>query len=319
MREYDYRSAFADDIRAFLDFKASVGIYADTRNWTLWKFDQWCAERGATAFDKETVEAWALEWSARLSDTNHSWISYLRQLGKFMVANGRDAYILSDEFKIKKHREEPYLLTADEVERFFAAAARIDAHPPWAWQSTCLFGLMHACGLRPGECRRLLRDEVGWNGGYIDISKSKDNRSRRLPVTDEVIAMLEACDSRTGGHFGPDRPAFFVNALGRPMSGSDLSRAFGIVWKAAGLPESKGGKRPRPYDFRHRFAYANIERWAAEGANVDAMLPYLSRYMGHATFSSTYYYVHTSPDFMAGYADAAAPLDDVLPEVGFDD
>ena len=33
------------------------------------------------------------------------------------------------------------------------------------------------------------------------------------------------------------------------------------------------------------------------------MLPYLSRYMGHATFDSTYYYIHTSPDFMDTYAD----------------
>jgi hypothetical protein len=30
-------------------------------------------------------------------------------------------------------------------------------------------------------------------------------------------------------------------------------------------------------------------------------LPYLSRYMGHATFESTYYYVHTSPDFLHAY------------------
>ena len=28
------------------------------------------------------------------------------------------------------------------------------------------------------------------------------------------------------------------------------------------------------------------------------MLSYLSRYMGHAGFESTFYYVHTSPDFM---------------------
>ncbi len=32
------------------------------------------------------------------------------------------------------------------------------------------------------------------------------------------------------------------------------------------------------------------------------MLPYLSRYMGHASFDSTYYYIHTSPDFMDAYA-----------------
>jgi hypothetical protein len=40
--------------------------------------------------------------------------------------------------------------------------------------------------------------------------------------------------------------------------------------------------------------------------------------MGHATFDSTYYYVHTSPDFLAGYAEAMRGCESLLPEVGFD-
>lgn len=32
------------------------------------------------------------------------------------------------------------------------------------------------------------------------------------------------------------------------------------------------------------------------------MLPYLARYMGHATVDSSYYYIHTSPAFMGSYA-----------------
>jgi hypothetical protein len=53
------------------------------------------------------------------------------------------------------------------------------------------------------------------------------------------------------------------------------------------------------------------------GDDVAAMLPYLSRYMGHATFDSTYYYVHTSPDFMATYADITRQRQSLLPQVGF--
>ena len=48
------------------------------------------------------------------------------------------------------------------------------------------------------------------------------------------------------------------------------------------------------------------------------MLPYLSRYMGHATFESTYYYIHTSPDFLAGYDQITREQSQsLLPEVGF--
>jgi len=43
-------------------------------------------------------------------------------------------------------------------------------------------------------------------------------------------------------------------------------------------------------------------------------VPYLSRYMGHATFDSAYYYVHTSPDFMDAYAQITQKSQSLLPE-----
>ena len=94
--------------------------------------------------------------------------------------------------------------------------------------------------------------------------------------------------------------------------------AFGRIWDRAGLARPVDGRQPRPYDFRHHFAYSNIERWMNNGTDVTAMLPYLSRYMGHATFESTYYYVHTSPDFMDAYAELTCRSGSVLPEVGFE-
>ena len=77
-------------------------------------------------------------------------------------------------------------------------------------------------------------------------------------------------------------------------------------------------KYKRLYFIRHHFAYANIERWKAEGRDAMAMLPYLARYMGHSSFDSTLYYIHTSPDFMSGFSSDVASVDDLLPEVGFD-
>jgi hypothetical protein len=48
------------------------------------------------------------------------------------------------------------------------------------------------------------------------------------------------------------------------------------------------------------------------------MLPYLARYMGHASIESSYYYIHTSPDFMTAYADITATSQSLLPEAGFE-
>ena len=320
MSGYHYASAFAEDIEAFIAFKASIGIKSKSRAWTLYDFDRWCAERGALEFDRLTVEGWVKERRAKTSPYHLSWMSHIRELGRFARANGRpDAYVLSGEFKSKMVRIAPYLLTQAEVDAFFEAAAGFDNGTPWAWQATCFFGLMHSCGLRTCEAQRLRTEDVNLSSPSIDIVWSKGNRSRRLAITDEVADMLARCDAETTSRFGAGRGSFFVTSTGNGVHPSAIGPVFHRIWQSAGLPESKDGRRPRPYCFRHRFAYANLERWRAEGEDASAMLPYLARYMGHATFDSTYYYVHTSPDFMDDYAEVVAEVDAyVLPEVGFD-
>jgi integrase len=320
MKAYPYSGAFASDIEAFIAFKASVGIYSDSRAWTLYDFDRWCVASGAAEFDRATVEGWVKQRKGKTSPDHLSWMSHVRELGRYLRVNGSsDAYVLSDEFKARMVRVTPYLLTQSEADGFFAAAAMFDNGTPWTWQATCFFGLMHACGLRTCEVRHLRVGDVDYESPSIDIMWSKGNRSRRLAITDEVADMLKACDALTAAEFGKDRSAFFVGAAGDPVTGERTGVMFRRIWQMAGLPDSKDGKRPRPYCFRHRFAYANLERWRKEGIDTAAMLPYLARYMGHATFDSTYYYIHTSPDFMDAYADVVADSDDaVLPEVGFD-
>lgn len=149
------------------------------------------------------------------------------------------------------------------------------------------------------------------------------DRSRRLPITGDVTEILSACDAASTARFGRSRKTFFISSTGNPVTPATVGVTFNRIWDAAEMSRQAGGTRPRPYDFRHHFAYANIERWMTQGVDVAAMLPYLSTYMGHATIESTYYYyyyyyVHTSPDFMQAYAHITAEGGSPLPEVGFE-
>jgi len=175
---------------------------------------------------------------------------------------------------------------------------------------------MHSCGLRTGETRALQTGQVDLDGGHIDIVWSKGHRSRRLPLTDQVIDILNTCDRTSRTHFA-SRHTFFVSATGNQVTAATVGKMFGRIWDQAALPRPVAGQQPRPYDFRRHFAYANIHRWMKQGNDVAAMLPYLSRYMGHATFDSTYYYLHTSPDFIDSYAEITRHSQSLLPEVGF--
>jgi integrase len=317
MNAHGFTSAFAPELDAYLTFKEKMGFYGSSRIWYLKRFDAYCTAHDRAAFDRDTVEGWVTEQLAR-SGRYRSWMSYIRDVGRWLQAHGqRDAYVLSDRWKAQRLPAHPYLLNREEIGAFFAAAATLNVACPWRWQSVAFFTLMHCCGLRTGETRLLRPEHVHLRERRLDVISSKGNRSRRLPITAEVSDVLTDCDRETRKRFGSSRSTFFVSATGNQVTTATVGKTFHRIWDQASLPRPAGGQQPRPYDFRHHFAYANVERWAAHGRDVTAMLPYLARYMGHAGIESSYYYIHTSPEFMDAYAHITAASQSLLPEVGF--
>ena len=317
MSGHGFISMFADDLEAYLAFKSSMGCYGASRIWYLKQFDRYCADHSLVDLDRATVEGWVAEQQSS-QPHSRSWMSYIRDFGRWARINGNDnAYVLSDQWKAGFVRSQPYLLANAEIRLFFQAASRVEGFSPWTWQAVAFFALMHSCGLRTGEVRHLTPHDVHLDDGVIEVLVSKGHRDRRLPLTDELVDLLTGCDAHTRIVFAGDRDSFFVTPTGKPVTPAAVGVIFNRIWDQAALRRESEGKRPRPYDFRHHFAYANLERWMADGTDVNAMLPYLARYMGHASLDSTYYYVHTSPDFMNSYADITRDGEQLLPEVGF--
>jgi hypothetical protein len=58
MSGHGFTSTFATELDAYLAFKANMGFTGTSRIWYLKQFDAYWAERGRTAFDQDTVEAW---------------------------------------------------------------------------------------------------------------------------------------------------------------------------------------------------------------------------------------------------------------------
>lgn len=317
MTGHGFTSAFAADLNDYLAFKEAMGFTGNSRIWYLKRFDAYCTRHGATTFDRATVEGWVTE-RLSVSGTYRSWMSYIRDFGRWLAVHREPgAYVLSGAWKAPFVRSHPYLLTREQIDRFFTAAASVPSNSPWQWQAVAFFTLMHSCGLRTGEVRALRCDDVDLHTGHVTIIESKGDRSRKLPLTGEVVGILRRCHEASRHQF-PAREPFFISAAGFAVTAAAVGVIFHRIWEQAGLPDPVGGIRPRPYDFRHHFAYANLERWMADGTDVTAMLPYLSVYMGHAGIESTYYYVHTSPDFLAAYAEITRQASrSLLPEVGF--
>ena len=132
----------------------------------------------------------------------------------------------------------------------------------------------------------LKREDVNFEKGYIDILKSKGNKDRRIYVSEELLSYLSDYEKKIRMVF-PSRTYFFpcVKSTNH-VSANNIQYNFKLVWKKA-FPDFSGSKLPRAYDFRHHFAYYNINKWAKMGEDVNVLLPYLSRYMGHSNVNDT--------------------------------
>jgi integrase len=168
---------------------------------------------------------------------------------------------------------------------------------------TMLVGLLASTGLRSGEARRLDRPDVNLVDGVLHIRRTKFRKDRLVPVHHTTLTALRRYARHRDEAFPvPRDSAFFLSSRGNRVSSAGLQAAFGAARKLAGLD---GGKPVRPHDLRHRFAVTRLAVWHQQQANVQALLPLLATYLGHARYSDTAYYVTGTADLLAMAADRA--------------
>jgi integrase len=113
----------------------------------------------------------------------------------------------------------------------------------------------------------------------------------------------------------PDRVYFFQSPTGEAYTHGWLTAKFHQCWKISENSSARG--TCVPYDFRHNFATQMLMRWVEEGKDLNALLPYLSAYMGHASFSATFYYVHLLPERLSKMDFTRAGS--IIPEVEYEE
>jgi integrase len=130
--------------------------------------------------------------------------------------------------------------------------------------------------------------------GTLRIRDSKNGESRTVPITGRLTATLDAYTTAAHPAPEPSDRLFYSRAAGRPINQATVYTRFRGYLADAGIPHFTGG--PHPHSLRHGFAVANLRRWAAQGADLAVMLPYLACYMGHADLRGTQYYLRLTAD-----------------------
>ena len=301
----------------FIVYKRSIGYMYDDSERLLNRYVDYAekAEAGIRYPTKAVTDNYLAKIS-HARGTLYGSVAVLREFSRFLQARGyRGAYMIPPKTASQPIPEDPYFFTEEEISAFFRELDLIKPNKSFKGRELvipALFRLLYCCELRCKEARMLQCRDVHLGELYIDVMQSKGPKSRRIFISQELSDYLSGYEESINLLF-PGREYFFPSSAGF-YSSTAVSANFRRFWQKA-FPDFAITTRPRAYDFRHHFAWANLNRWAAEGLDVNAMLPYLMRYMGHQSVSETLYYFHFVPEFFPTYKSMSAPLEDLLPEV----
>lgn len=301
----------------FILYKRSMGYVYETASGYLFRYIDYSEtiDMNIEAPQKVIVNKY-LESLEEAPASLYGTVCALREFSRYLLKIGiQDAYVIPAKTASQPVAAPPYFFTAKEIENLFEQIDLVQKHSSFKGRELVIpavFRLLYCCGLRGKEARTLLCKNVHLQEMYMDIIQSKGPKSRRIFISRALSAYLLEYDNQIRMVF-PGRKYFFPNGNGC-YTQSFLSNNFRKFWKEA-YPDFIITDRPRSYDLRHHFAWANLNRWASEGMDINVMLAYLMRYMGHQNISETLYYFHFVPEFFPTFCEIAADTEAILPEV----
>jgi integrase len=324
MAEYAFSSLMGGCINDFVNQKRASGYPYQSSARILHHFDLMIAEKfpNERNVTKEVCTAWL-----RLKPDEHPngllrRITPVRQLSKYMIGLGYDAYIIPGHFPDRQVKYEAHVYTVAELKAFFCA---IDLCPPSPFSTTrryvipVIFRLLFCCGLRSSEARMLKTEDIDLASGKITIRESKGWKARIVYMSDDLREVCEEYDSIIES-IHPGRHMFFPNKDGAYFCKGTVDRWFHEFWDK--LPEAVNivGNPARVHDLRHGYAVHRLNQWVRDGQEVNALYPYLSEYMGHSHYADTDYYLSLVEEFYPEMEQRLSSLnDDILPEVLYEE
>ena len=320
---YTFKSRFATRIQEFIAQKNALGFGYPESSRLLRDFDRFCLTYfpDVDSLTENLCLAWATKKDTEGNNTFRNRMMPVREFARYLNRNGETAYVLPPDIARKDTPYAPYIYTEAEILAIWDVLDHLiprSGFPVRQFVIPAMVKLLYCCGLRPAEARRLRVGDVDMDKGRLNIMESKQHRSRIVMMTDDVAEMLSDCNTAVSAVM-PDREPFFPNSEGGFYGKRGLEKTFRQTLMKAGI-DGTGRRSPRLYDFRHTFATHRLYHWMCEGKDLNAMLPYLSAYMGHAQLSDTYYYIHLVPGLMEEMSDFAFSSAEVLlPEVETDE
>lgn len=309
-------------IRGLVQEKQAMGFDYRTEEEYLYKLDQYFTVKqiDTPSFTKEMLSEWCEKRSGEGTFGHVHRISALRALSKYINSMGIPAYYPRE--LPKTERTLPHILTNEELKAFFTA---VDSYAfkikgkifhRLGQEYRVLFRLIYTCGLRNSEAGKLPTKCIDLESGTLTIT-SKNNKTRLVYLSEDMRSLCQEYYSYICNELGFEPEYFFPGRKqNKPLDPTSVSAIFKKYWLMTDYATCNNP--PTPHDLRFTFITHRINQWALEGKDIDSMMPYLSRYVGHTNLQETYYYYHVSEELFDVIRNKDTVSAAVIPEARYE-
>ena len=323
--EYQYGSCFGPYIQQFIERKRSIGFVYEHEEWELKHFDYFCCEKGISepSLSRELVMEWGQLRENEYKSTSGSRFSIIRQFGLFLLSLDLEAYLPSNYSYSSKGKT--HVLSDEEIVGIFK---NIDQRQPvhnnldfrrLSLEYRVILRLIYCCGLRISEARLLKKQDVAFESGTLRIMQSKGHKDRLVYFSPDMKQLLLQYHDEIVSRYNCQTEWFFPGRYpDRPLPVVTIDMVFRNAWKHTPFAASCD-KAPTVHSLRHTFVVKRMNLWMEQGVSLKEMLPYLSRFLGHASPNETFYYYHQVDSSFRIIRQRDKSSSSVIPEVVADE
>lgn len=311
-------SPLAPLMAQYVQEKRACGYRYDEYVGCLRRFDTYLCNQGLQKVElqKAVFSPWLAKQAHETSKTQHLRVNLVRQFALYMQRLGLPADLPDPGAGAKPSKSfVARILAHDEVRRLLDAADQMEPMASTHLRHLVLpelLRVLYGCGLRLEEALSLRIRDVDLIQGVLRINDTKFRKDRLVPPALPLVIRLQKYAATLGPQ--PADAYFFPSPRSGPLHSSGVYRNFRDLLHRCHIGHGGRGQGPRIHDLRHTFAVHTLLRWYREGVDLQAKLPVLATYLGHASIDGTQDYLQMTAELypeIVSRSDAA--FSDVIP------
>jgi integrase len=293
-------------IADYLAIRRALGFKLRPTEFRLRSFARHALEHGDSCIRAETAVAWA--GAANSPGERRCRLRTVVLFARHLRAEDPTHELPpGDLYRSTYKQRRPHIYSDPEIRLILDAAGRLG--PPGTSSADTyrtLFALLATTGLRISEALGLQLRDLTADG--LTVRQTKFRKSRLVPIHSTTRAALTAYCMRWRVVAELAAP-LFVSTRGTALVYATVRGTFDKIVRRLGLhvdslPGSHRRSSPCLHDFRHTMATRTLEASPAARTTIGRHMLALSTYLGHGKLSSTYWYLHATPELMVDIADA---------------